>query len=108
MSSRKMILVFIEVMIIWLAKMSCFTVFHGHDIPVFSHSLNIREIISKKALACADPLLPQLEFDYDHQVLFIVHYITVWILIIRTLTISQTAKHLPTFLLEWLLVVRRC
>ena len=77
--------------------MSCFAVFHGHDIPVFSHSLNTREIIAEKALACADPLLPQLEFDYDHQVLFIVHYITVWILIIRKLTISQTAKHLPTF-----------
>ena len=49
--------------------MSCFAVFHGHDIPVFSHSLNIREIIAEKALACADPLLPPLEFDYDHQVL---------------------------------------
>ena len=40
------------------------SVFLGHKIPAMSHSMNIRDLIAKRALACAEsPLI----FDYNQK-----------------------------------------
>ena len=39
-------------------------VFQGHQIPKINHSINIRDMVARRANACARE--PHLFFDYDH------------------------------------------